>query len=552
MARPAGGRRAARAQAVATPARIDLKQREASGRRALRVHTVQAHTVAKPVTPCTPARRLEGTAVREVREQAVAAPARIDLQPRRTSRRGGWVPPSALIAARVRQEPSVTPAQPRTRTRMRTVSSPVELRVAQPAASATPVRLEMRSRPAAGPLARPSATRAQPILRGTDSAQPTPAQPRTRTRTVGSPVELRVAQPAASATPVRLEMRSRPAAGPLARPSATRAQPILRGTDSAQPTPAQPRTRTRTVGSPVELRVAQPAASATPVRLEMRSRPAAGPLARPPAAVAAPVHPRPTPIPTERLALPELATTWDAAEEAVRTFPDLPFGQVVAEFGSANLKNLCGADVGVDIVAKAEEIQTREESQPPYLFEEMLDEFLQWLQEKLEEMFRLVGLHKEAAAREKQDAEARDPRFHTPPASGREMKLHGHADAAIKARRPEPHRGVRGGDAQNNRGGMYEFGRGVPQDYGEAVRWYRLAADQGHASAQRNLGGMYADGRGVPQDDVAAHMWANLAAAQGDETARELRDCLSERMSSGQIAAAQRAAREWRPAFQSR
>ena len=517
MARPAGGRRAARAQAVATPARIDLKQREASGRRALRIHTVQAHTVAKPVTPCTPARRLEGAAVREVREQAVAAPARIDLQPRRTLRRGGWVPPSALIAARVRQEPSVTPAQPRTRTG--TVSSPVELRVAQPAASATPVRLEMRSRPAAGPLARPS------------------------------PVELRVAQPAASATPVRLEMRSRPAAGPLARPSATRTQLILRGTDRAQPT--QPRTRTRTVGSPVELRVAQPAASATPVRLEMRSRPAAGPLARPPAAVAAPV-PRPTPIPTERLALPELATTWDAAEEAVRTFPDLPFGQVLAEFGSANLKNLHGADVGVDIVAKAEEIQTREESQPPYLFEEKFHEFLQWLQEKLEEMFRLVGLHKEAAAREKQDAEARDPRFHTPPASGRELKLHGYADAAIKARRPEPHRGVRGGDAQNNRGGMYEFGRGVPQNYGEAVRWYRLAADQGHASAQRNLGGMYAAGRGVPQDDVAAHMWANLAAAQGDETARELRDYLSERMSSGQIAAAQRAAREWRPAFQSR
>ena len=613
MARPAGGRRAARAQAVATPARIDLKHREASGRRALRIHTVQAHTVAKPVTPCTPARRLEGAAVREVREQAVAAPARIDLQPRRTSRRGGWVPPSALIAARVRQEPSVTPAQPRTRTM--TVGSPVELRVAQPAASATPVRLEMRSRPAAGPLARPSATRAQPILRGTDRAQPTPAQPRTRTMTVGSPVELRVAQPAASATPVRLEMRSRPAAGPLARlsatraqpilrgtdraqptpaqprtrtmtvglpvelrvaqpaasatpvrlemrsrpaagslarPSATRAQPILRGTDRAQPTPAQPRTRTMTVGSPVELRVAQPAASATPVRLEMRSRPAAGPLARPPAAVAAPVHPRPTPIPTERLALPELATTWDAAEEAVRTFPDLPFGQVVAEFGSANLKNLRGADVGVDIVAKAEEIQTREESQPPYIFEERLHEFLQWLQEKLEEMFRLVGLHKEAAAREKQDAEARDPRFHTPPASGRELKLHGHADAAIKARRPEPHRGVRGGEAQNNLGGMYEFGRGVPQDYGEAVRWYRLAADQGHASAQRNLGGMYADGRGVPQDDVAAHMWANLAAAQGDETARELRDYLSERMSSGQIAAAQRAAREWHPAFQGR
>ena len=90
----------------------------------------------------------------------------------------------------------------------------------------------------------------------------------------------------------------------------------------------------------------------------------------------------------------------------------------------------------------------------------------------------------------------------------------------------------------------------VPQDAGEAVHWWRLAADQGYAIAQYNLGVMYADGRGVPQDYVAAHMWANLAAAQGEENARELRDLLAERMSSGQIAAAQRAAREWRPAFQ--
>ena len=34
------------------------------------------------------------------------------------------------------------------------------------------------------------------------------------------------------------------------------------------------------------------------------------------------------------------------------------------------------------------------------------------------------------------------------------------------------------GDAevQYNLGGMYQLGRGVPQDYAEAVRWYRLAA----------------------------------------------------------------------------
>jgi hypothetical protein len=34
---------------------------------------------------------------------------------------------------------------------------------------------------------------------------------------------------------------------------------------------------------------------------------------------------------------------------------------------------------------------------------------------------------------------------------------------------------------------MYEKGQGVPQDYKEAVKWYRLAAEQGYADAQTNL-----------------------------------------------------------------
>ena len=37
-------------------------------------------------------------------------------------------------------------------------------------------------------------------------------------------------------------------------------------------------------------------------------------------------------------------------------------------------------------------------------------------------------------------------------------------------------------------------------DYAEAVRWYRMAADQGLADAQFVLGFMYANGQGVPQD----------------------------------------------------
>jgi TPR repeat protein len=67
---------------------------------------------------------------------------------------------------------------------------------------------------------------------------------------------------------------------------------------------------------------------------------------------------------------------------------------------------------------------------------------------------------------------------------------------------------------------MYDNGRGVPEDDVEAVRWYRLAPDQGDAGAQHNLGVMYRDGVGVPEDMVLAYMWWNLSAAQGHEGAR--------------------------------
>ena len=55
----------------------------------------------------------------------------------------------------------------------------------------------------------------------------------------------------------------------------------------------------------------------------------------------------------------------------------------------------------------------------------------------------------------------------------------------------------------------------MPQDDAEAVRWFRLAAEQGDATAQNNLGVRYGTGRGVPQDDAEAVRWYRLAAEQG-------------------------------------
>ncbi len=61
---------------------------------------------------------------------------------------------------------------------------------------------------------------------------------------------------------------------------------------------------------------------------------------------------------------------------------------------------------------------------------------------------------------------------------------------------------------------MYENGQGVVQDDKQAIKWARLAAEQGHAKAQTNLGWMYYKGKGVSQDDKEAFKWFQLAAEQ--------------------------------------
>lgn len=104
--------------------------------------------------------------------------------------------------------------------------------------------------------------------------------------------------------------------------------------------------------------------------------------------------------------------------------------------------------------------------------------------------------------------------------------------------------------AQTYLGRNYENGRGVKQDYTEAVNWYRKAANQGDATAQNNLGSMYASGRGLPRDYVGAYMWFSLSAAQGDKIARKYRDLIAPKMTPMQIAEAQKLAGEWKPTMQ--
>ena len=99
-------------------------------------------------------------------------------------------------------------------------------------------------------------------------------------------------------------------------------------------------------------------------------------------------------------------------------------------------------------------------------------------------------------------------------------------------------------NAQYNLALRYKKGEGVPQDYKTAVKWFTLAAEQGDSDAQYSLALMYRDGKGVPQDLIYGHMWLNLSGSNGHEGAGESRDALAKKMTPALIEKAQALARE--------
>jgi len=65
-------------------------------------------------------------------------------------------------------------------------------------------------------------------------------------------------------------------------------------------------------------------------------------------------------------------------------------------------------------------------------------------------------------------------------------------------------------------GDFYYDGLGVAMDYAEALSWYRRASDRGHAQASRYLGDFTLFGLGTARDPKQAAVWYAKAAAQGD------------------------------------
>ncbi len=84
------------------------------------------------------------------------------------------------------------------------------------------------------------------------------------------------------------------------------------------------------------------------------------------------------------------------------------------------------------------------------------------------------------------------------------------------------------------------------QDFDQAAKWFRKAAEQGYSEAQVQLSAMYCTGKGVTTDYVKCYMWLILASNQGHEIAPKLMFKLKRLIISlPQIEEAQVLARDW-------
>jgi TPR repeat protein len=91
-------------------------------------------------------------------------------------------------------------------------------------------------------------------------------------------------------------------------------------------------------------------------------------------------------------------------------------------------------------------------------------------------------------------------------------------------------------DAYNDLGLIYEQGgAGLNKNMGQALKYYRLAAEKGVGKGQMNLGRMYLYGFGVPKDFIEAYKWFYLAYRNGGGIARHYMDELNGTVAYGDV-----------------
>jgi TPR repeat protein len=117
------------------------------------------------------------------------------------------------------------------------------------------------------------------------------------------------------------------------------------------------------------------------------------------------------------------------------------------------------------------------------------------------------------AAESNPNAAATKPAPATSPNVTRENRVvatHEPRGAAAKPT-PEPVATAAGGDADFRKGEAYLYGRGVPENCDEAVKYLKSASAQDNAKARSAFGTMYATGHCVARDLPTSYLWFAMA-----------------------------------------
>jgi TPR repeat protein len=114
------------------------------------------------------------------------------------------------------------------------------------------------------------------------------------------------------------------------------------------------------------------------------------------------------------------------------------------------------------------------------------------------------------------------------------------ANARMKATQKEQEQQLEEGNPEV----QYEHGI-LLNNFELSWKWFCLAANQGYRKAQYAVGNFYRSGLGpVTQDPIKAYVWYNLAGDAGNARSK---DKLASKMTSNQIAEADRLLAEWQP-----
>ena len=92
---------------------------------------------------------------------------------------------------------------------------------------------------------------------------------------------------------------------------------------------------------------------------------------------------------------------------------------------------------------------------------------------------------------------------------------------------------------------IYVNGKGIAQNYGNAVKYYRMAIAQGNVQAMMDLAEILTEGKMYPKNWVQAHILYNIASVYGVKQATEYRDALEKSLKLEELLDAQNAAENY-------